>query len=667
MYLKVRSRKYKSLYFHSSRCPCVRGHASPNVVQRVPSSSQDPHQSSSSRMNIHLLSTALVLLGQRALTCPVQKVRASMDGLSEAVTSPRSSITSNLIHIRGGMCTSTKRTGTSYLPPSAVERAAAGNMFEKAKLKRDPSLIWTDIEDWAAAIRAGTTNWEDIASEDIDLRAKYAGLFHRKKATPGKFMMRLRIPNGILHSGHMRFYADTVRKYGPEIGVVDITTRMNIQLRGMPIEDGADILKGLQALGQTSVMSGLDNLRNLVGSPIAGIDPLEMIDTRDLCRTIDSWYSNGGVGNAEWCNMPRKFNIAISGSRDDFAHTHINDIGFQPCSHEKTGEIGFNVVLGGYFSIKRIAEAIPMDVWVNPAHVVPLSQVILKLFRHKIRHFIYAFDGIYRDFGGRGDRQKARLMWLIEEMGIEKFRRLVEEEMRAYVPEFTFEVSQKHLNSWGKGCRNLLGVHSQKQEGFSWVGIHVPVGRLSADECVAIADLADKYSNGEIRLTVDQNFLLPNVNNRMIDALLSEPVLGQGQRLSVNPGNIIGGIVSCTGSQFCPLALVETKGSIDNLARKLQASLEVPRPIRIHMTGCPNSCGQAQLADIGLMGAPAKKADETGVIKAVPGVNIYIGGKIGENAHLSTDPVVKGVPLTEEDLLPVLTNLLIEKFEATRR
>jgi ferredoxin-nitrite reductase len=205
-------------------------------------------------------------------------------------------------------------------------------MFEKVKLKKDPTEIWTDIYDWAAAIREGKTNWEDIASDDMDIRVKYAGMFHRKKATPGKFMMRLRIPNGIIGSEHMRYYASVVRKYGPEIGVVDITTRMNIQLRGMPLEDGGDILKGLQALGQTSIMSGLDNLRNMVGSPIAGIDPLEMVDTRELCRQIDSWYSGNGVGNPEWCNMPRKFNIAISGTRDDFSHTHINDIGFQVLS-----------------------------------------------------------------------------------------------------------------------------------------------------------------------------------------------------------------------------------------------------------------------------------------------------------------------------------------------
>lgn len=150
----------------------------------------------------------------------------------------------------------------------------------------------------------------------------------------------------------------------------------------MPLEDGSDILKGLQARGQTSVMSGLDNLRNMVGSPIAGLDPHELIDTRELTREIDTWYTDGGVGNPEWANMPRKFNIAVSGSRDDFSHTHINDIGLVPVKHEVTGEVGFNVVLGGYFSIKRAAEAVPMEVWVKPSEVSNLCKSILRLFRY---------------------------------------------------------------------------------------------------------------------------------------------------------------------------------------------------------------------------------------------------------------------------------------------
>ena len=205
-----------------------------------------------------------------------------------------------------------------FLPAETLERAKAGNMFEKVKLKNDPTNVWDEITEFAAAIRSGKINWQDIASDDMDIRVKYAGMFHRKKATPGKFMMRLRVPNGIVNSEQMRYFAVAVKPYGPEIGVVDVTTRANIQLRGMPMEDGADILKNLQAVGLTSVMSGLDNLRNMVGSPIAGIDPLELFDTRALTKQIDDWYTGCGKGNAEWCNMPRKFNIAISGSRGAF-------------------------------------------------------------------------------------------------------------------------------------------------------------------------------------------------------------------------------------------------------------------------------------------------------------------------------------------------------------
>jgi ferredoxin-nitrite reductase len=141
---------------------------------------------------------------------------------------------------------------------------------------------------------------EDIASDDIDVRVKYAGMFHRKKATPGKFMMRLRIPNGIVTAKQMRYFAEAVRPYGPDNGVVDITTRANIQLRSPPLEDAVDILENLKKLGLSSLMSGLDNLRNMVGSPIAGIDPHETYDTRALTRKIDQWYTNEGQGNPEW-------------------------------------------------------------------------------------------------------------------------------------------------------------------------------------------------------------------------------------------------------------------------------------------------------------------------------------------------------------------------------
>lgn len=574
-------------------------------------------------------------------------LKSTRGGFSPAATKQKEARTK--LHC----ATTEKRTGTDYLSPEALAKAQAGNNFEKIKLKKDGSAMWTEIHEYAAAIRSGKINWEDIATEDMDVRVKYAGMFHRKKATPGKFMMRLRIPNGIITSDHMRYFASVVRPHGPENGVVDITTRANIQLRGMPFEDSVDAVKGLQERGLTSLMSGLDNLRNMVGSPIAGLDKYELYDTRELTKKIDDWYSGNGKGNPEWANLPRKFNIAISGSRDDFAHTHINDIGLVPVPHKVTGKMGFNVMLGGYFSIKRAAASIPMAVWVPEEDAFDLCRAILRY---------------YRDNGNRGDRQKTRLLWLIEELGMDRFKAAVSEEIAALKglsSPYAFEPTQEYTTEWTQGHRDLLGVHEQKQDGKCWVGIHVPVGRLSADECEAIAALADKYSGGEIRFTVEQNILLPNVDKDSVPALSAEPILSSiDSRLSIAPGNIAGHVVSCTGAQFCPVAIVETKLNIVNLTKKLEQILEVPDKVRIHMTGCPNSCGQVQVADIGLMGAPARKADAEGVMKAVPGVNIFVGGSIGADARLQLEPAVKGIPLTEEDLLPVLTDILVKQFHA---
>jgi len=484
-------------------------------------------------------------------------------------------------------------------------------------------------------------------------RLKFVGMLHRNKRTPGQFMLRLKVPNGIINADQLRFFADSVEKYGEEGGVVDITTRQNIQLRGVKIEDAPEIFDGLHSRNLTSFQSGLDSVRNMVGNPLAGIDAEEMVDTRELCNALNDLVSLDPVtetrGNPKWANLPRKFNIAVSGSRDDYAHTHINDIGLQPCPHAETGEMGFNVVLGGYMSIKRVAESIDSKMWI-PADrnsVVTVSEAILRIFR---------------DESERKDRQKARLMWLVEKYGVDEFKAAVVKEVESYdrgvkicdtqpAPTDTFE------------RRELLGVHPQKQEGKSRVGIHVPTGRLSQKECRAIAHLAETYSDGEIRLTVEQNVILPNVDNDKVDALLAEPQINGDSRLSVTPGNIVGNTVSCTGAQFCGLALVETKSNADRVARKLDEMITVDRPLRIHWTGCPNSCGQVQVADIGIMGAPARKEDpETGKKLAVPGCNIFVGGRIGEDAHLALEPYKKGIPLADEDLIPELIEIIKKEF-----
>lgn len=525
--------------------------------------------------------------------------------------------------------------GGKYISQDALEKARKGNKFEKIKLKKDGSSMWTEIQELSALLRDGQTSWEDIDGDDLEVRLKWAGLFHRGKRTPGKFMMRLKVPNGILNSHQLRYFTKIMAPYGND-GCADITTRMNLQFRGIKLDDAADICDGLYDVGLTSFMSGMDNVRNMVGSPIAGIDPLEMIDTRPFCHQINDMITNNRRGRPELANLPRKFNICVSGSRDDFAHTHINDLGFIPMKHEQTGEIGFNVVIGGLFSIKRNEEAIPMDVWLPQDDIVDFCEAVLIWFR---------------DNGDRKNRMAARLMYMIDKLTMEGFREAMEKQ---FGKPLLRAMSGDEEYSKPMQRRSVLGIHPQKQEGLSWVGACVPAGRLFTPDFAILADLADEYSGGELRMTVEQNIIFPNVKNERLDELSAHPIF---ERYQIRPGKIAGNLVSCTGAQFCGLALIETKNRAIELADTLDRTVEVPRDVRIHWTGCMNSCGQVQVADIGLMGAAARVDG-----KAVEGVKIFVGGKIGEEAELGEQITKKPVAADLKELVPMMQDLLVERF-----
>jgi ferredoxin-nitrite reductase len=499
------------------------------------------------------------------------------------------------------------------------------NQFERLKREKDGLAVKEELEAFAQM------GWENIPEDDRDHRLKWLGIFFRKR-TPGKFMLRLRLPNGILTSGQMRKLAEILRPYGQD-GVADITTRQNLQLRGLPIEDMPQVLRQLKEVGLTSIQSGMDNVRNITGSPLAGIDPDELIDVRGLTRKVQDMVTNNGEGNPSFSNLPRKFNIAICGCRDNSVHAEINDLAFVPAFKE--GKLGFNVLVGGFFSARRCAEAIGLDVWVDPRDVVPLCEAVLL---------------VYRDHGLRANRQKARLRWLIDEWGLEKFRVAVEQQIGHPLPR----AAEKDEVVWHK--RDLLGVHAQKQLGLNFVGLHVPVGRLNVPEMRELARLAEVYGSGELRLTVEQNVLIPNVPDSRVGPLLQEPLL---KKFSPNPGPLQRGLVSCTGNQFCNFALIETKNRAVALMEELEAELEIPQTVRIHWTGCPNSCGQPQVADIGLMGTTVRKDG-----KPVEAVDIYMGGEVGKDAKLG-ECVRQGIPC--EDLKPVLVELLIEHFGARPR
>ncbi|MBD1937007.1 ferredoxin--nitrite reductase [Microcoleus sp. FACHB-68] len=500
---------------------------------------------------------------------------------------------------------------------------ASLNKFEKFKAEKDGLAVKGELDHFAEI------GWEAMDATDREHRLKWLGIFFRP-VTPGKFMMRMRIPSGILNAVQMRVLAEIIQRYGGE-GYADITTRQNLQLRGIRIEDVPDIFNKLRSAGITSIQSGMDNVRNITGSPVADLDADELIDTRDLVQKVQDMITNCGEGNPEFSNLPRKFNIAIEGGRDNSVHAEINDVAFVPAYNN--GQLGFNVVVGGFFSAKRCEAAIPLNAWV-PANddVVDLCRAILIVFR---------------DQGPRSNRQKSRLMWLIDEMGLEHFRAAVEKQFGRELPT----AALKDEIDWEK--RDHLGIFAQKQPGLNFAGLHVPVGRLFAPEMFDIARVAEVYGNGEIRLTVEQNILIPNIPDSRLEAFLSEPIL---QKFSINPAPLTRALVSCTGAQFCNFALIETKNRAMEMIAELEQEVSLSRPVRIHWTGCPNSCGQPQVADIGLMGTKARKNG-----KAVEGVDIYMGGKVGKDAHLGTC-VTKGVPC--EDLKPVLRHLLIENFGA---
>jgi ferredoxin-nitrite reductase len=503
-----------------------------------------------------------------------------------------------------------------------VESTTKLNKFEKFKAEKDGLAVKDEIEAFAQM------GWEAMDETDRVHRLKWLGIFFRP-VTPGKFMLRMRMPSGVITSEQMRVLAEIVQRYGDD-GNADITTRQNLQLRGIRLEDIPEIFSRFEPVGLTSVQSGMDNVRNITGSPVAGLDADELYDTRELVQQVQDMITNSGKGNPEFTNLPRKFNIAIAGCRDNSVHAEINDIAFVPAFKEET--FGFNVLVGGFFSAKRCEAAIPLNAWVKPEQVVAICRAILE---------------VYRDHGLRANRQKARLMWLIDEWGLEKFRAAVAEQMGQALSD----EAEKDEIIWDK--RDHIGVYSQKQAGLNYVGLLVPVGRLYADDMFEFARLAEVYGNGEIRLTVEQNVIIPNIPDSRLEAFLAEPLL---QKFTIDPAPLTRALVSCTGSQFCNFALVETKNRALAIATELEAELNLPQPVRIHWTGCPNSCGQPQVADIGLMGTKARKDG-----KMVEGVDLYMGGKVGKDAQLGSR-VQKGIPC--DDLKAVLQGILIEQFGA---
>ncbi len=474
--------------------------------------------------------------------------------------------------------------------------------------------------------------WESLDEATLTIHLKWLGIFFRP-VTPGRFMLRLRLPNGVIHADQLDVLAEAVDRCGSH-GSADITTRQNIQLRGLLLEDMPPLMAALERVGLTSRQSGHDNPRNVTGNPLAGIDPEEFIDTRPLVDSIQAAV----LGPDGPRNLPRKFNVAVGGAPDSFL-LH-NDLAFLPAFHD--GTLGFTVMVGGFFSAQRNELAIPLGLWLQADQLPAFTLAVL-------RH--------YERQGDRSNRNKTRLMYLIDALGLDSYRAEVVESYGAVAgADAAALVPHDGSHLVCRAPRDICGVHAQKQPGLHWVGLHVPMGRLHAAAMSDLARLARTYGSGGLRLSESQNALIADVPGDQLEALLAEPLL---QQFRVDPGALAAEAVSCTGNRYCSFALIPTKSTAQAVVEELERRLEVPHGVRTHWTGCPNACGQPYMGSIGLMGAKARKDGEM-----VEAVKVFLGGSMAADPRLA-ELHDKGIPLSE--LPEALEQILVERFGARPR
>jgi ferredoxin-nitrite reductase len=494
------------------------------------------------------------------------------------------------------------------------------NKIEGIKSEREGLDVGTDIP------RFAELGYEAIDEGDRE-RLKWWGTFFRKH-TPGYFMMRIRIPNGITNASQLRAIARITNRYGR--GIADITTRQQMQLRWITIDRVPDILERLREVGLVTLQTGMDNIRNIVGCPVAGLTPTELFDASPVARAFSELF----VGDRAYTNLPRKFNVAITGCRENCTHAETQDIALVPGTKALDGEtvLGFNVLVGGKNGSGGYTIATPLDVFARPEEAVSLCRAIVLVFR---------------DHGSRDARNKIRFAFLIEDWGVEKLRVVVEARVG------------RSLETAGQDQRmakatDHIGVFRQKQLRLNYAGLLVPVGRITGDQLFEVARLAEAYGTGEVRLTPDQNVIIPHVPDARVGNLTTEPLL---KVLRYDPSEIMRGLVSCTGSEFCNLAVIETKARSLQVARALEAKIDSGRPIRIHWSGCPAGCGNHTVADIGLLGVKAKVDG-----KVVDAVDVFVGGASGREA-------VQGIKLLENvpcDTLPQVLEGLVRHSEPAK-
>ena len=519
-----------------------------------------------------------------------------------------------------------------------LSEGAQLNQVEQWKLDRHPFEVAGAIRDRYAVEGAAAI---DETPGEMD-RLKWVGLYPQRQGGDA-FMLRVKVPGGRMSAAQTRRIGEVVDTFAesPQDDPIwgnrycDLTTRQDIQLHWVRIGDVPKIWDLLDEVGITTVQACGDSARNVLGCPVAGVDRDEVLDASSIAREISEFFT----GNREYANLPRKFKLSVTGCREDCAQAEINDIGMWP-AHLADGTIGFNLLVGGGLSDgPRMASDI--DVFVAPDEAVEVSRAVAQLFG---------------ELGNRENRGMSRMRYLVQELGPEDFR--AELAKRA-----AFELRPAGENLTRRYRGDHVGVHAQRQPGLSYVGCSVAVGRLAGTDLVEAARLADAYGDGEVRLATDQNFVLTGVGDDRLDGLLAEDLL---QRLSPFPAPFERGVVACTGSEFCRFAIVETKARAVRWAREMDVRYadrfggaagvrerEQGAIVRMHFSGCPASCAQPQIADIGFRGDTAHVGDEI-----VEAVDIGLGGNLGTDAAFG-DWVDGAMPVAD---VPDALGRVVERF-----
>ncbi|MFI1257631.1 nitrite/sulfite reductase [Streptomyces netropsis] len=485
--------------------------------------------------------------------------------------------------------------------------------------------------------------FDSIDPNDLRGRMRWWGLYTQRKPgiDGGKtailgpeelddryFMLRVRIDGGRLTTGQLRVIGEISQEFAR--GTADLTDRQNVQYHWIRIEDVPEIWRRLEAVGLSTTEACGDTPRVILGSPVAGIAEDEIVDGTPAIDEIHRRF----IGNKDFSNLPRKFKSAVSGSPLlDVAH-EINDIAFVGVDHPEHGP-GFDLWVGGGLSTNPKI-GVRLGAW------VPLDEV----------PDVYGgVIGIFRDYGYRRLRNRARLKFLVADWGAEKFRRVLEEEYLRR-PLLDGPAPAAPVEQW----RDHVGVHRQKDGAF-YVGFAPRVGRVDGTLLVKVSALAEAHGSGRLRTTAEQKMIVLDVPEEQVESLVAGL---EALDLRVSPSPFRRGTMACTGIEFCKLAIVETKGRGQSLIDELERRLpDFDQPVTININGCPNACARIQVADIGLKGQLV--VDDDG--NQVEGFQVHLGGALGLEAGFGRK--VRGLKVTSAEL-PDYVERVLTRFSEQR-